>query len=516
MSTLRLNLRTGLLIGLLNSMMAPICAAAEYSFAFINSPLSEVAAVVTEKTGQDITLTAAQQQRSIDWSIDALDAEAAIKDLAQHAQAQPQSTPEGWEFVDTATTQPASARMDSYFAVALAPIALQLSTSSSPEAEAGSISLQFRDAQVQDILYGLMRHQGLTLIIDPNVSGSISLNLRDVTPEQALDAIANAAGLSIARHATHWMIRPSPGRALAADGTQLRSFRVRYSDIVRMSDIVSSMLSERGSVNAFAEQRKLVVRDEPQHLERIAETLRAIDQKPQQILIDAQILEISVSDSDSFGLDLTINGDDGDGNSDSASLGSNGMRLQLLSGNVGATLTALRSAGRVKTLSAPRLLVLEDQSARVVVGDRIGYRTTSTVEGVTSEVVEFLESGVILDVRASIDERERILLEVSPEVSSGNIQDGLPRQSTTKVTTQLLANNGQPVLIGGLIRRSRSKSTSSPPLFNTLFGSKQNIASDTETVVIIRPVIVDNDQLADHAHASLQYAPSSLPSASSP
>ncbi len=162
-------------------------------------------------------------------------------------------------------------------------------------------------------------------------------------------------------------------------------------------------------------------------------------------------------------------------------------------------LNALSARGRVHTLSTPKLLALENQEAAVIIGDRQGYRVTTTVNQVTTESIEYLESGVILNVTPTVDEQGRILMRIHPEVSTGSIQDGIPSQTTTEVNTYLLAEDAQPIFIGGLIKNNISYVRSGVPYLGAipwlghLFSSSEEIKINTETVVIITPHIVDLD-----------------------
>ena len=119
-------------------------------------------------------------------------------------------------------------------------------------------------------------------------------------------------------------------------------------------------------------------------------------------------------------------------------------------------------------MSTPKLLALEDQEAEVVIGDRLGFRVTTTINQITSETIEFLESGVILRVLPSVDGRGRIMLTIHPEVSTGRVEDGIPNQVTTEVTTQMLVEDGQTVFIGGLIRRSLDQNREGVPVLGDI------------------------------------------------
>ena len=161
-------------------------------------------------------------------------------------------------------------------------------------------------------------------------------------------------------------------------------------------------------------------------------------------------------------------------------------------------LRALDTAGRVRTLSTPRLLVMEHQQAEVIIGDRLGYRVTTTINQVTSESVEFLDSGVILKVTAAVDRSGRVLLSIHPEVSTGTISDGIPSLKTTEVTTELLAEDGQKIFIGGLIRNTTTDNRRGVPVLGDLpiighlFSSHEARSQNTETIVLITPRLVEN------------------------
>jgi len=103
----------------------------------------------------------------------------------------------------------------------------------------------------------------------------------------------------------------------------------------------------------------------------------------------------------------------------------------------------------VRTLSTPKLLALENQEAVVKIGDNIGYKVTTTIKLVTSETIQFLETGTILRVTPSVNEQGQVLLKIHPEIGSGSLQLGVPSKRTTEVSSELLAEDGQAVFIGG-------------------------------------------------------------------
>ena len=133
-----------------------------------------------------------------------------------------------------------------------------------------------------------------------------------------------------------------------------------------------------------------------------------------------------------------------------------------------------------------------------MIGDRTGYKVTTTINLVTNETVQFLDTGVILRVIPSVDERGRIMMKIHPEVSSGSISAGIPSKKSTEVTTQLLAEDGQSILIGGLIKRDSSlRRTGVPilgalPVVGYLFANKEENNKSSETIVLITPHVIRN------------------------
>ncbi len=163
-------------------------------------------------------------------------------------------------------------------------------------------------------------------------------------------------------------------------------------------------------------------------------------------------------------------------------------------------LTALYSKDDVRTLSSPNLVALENTEASVIIGDRQGYKVTTTINQVTTESIEFLESGVILNVLPRIDAVGNVMMQIHPEVSTGAISaDGIPSQKTTEVTTEILTRDGQAVFIGGLIKNNITDGRESVPilgdipLLGALFSSESHVSNNTETVVLITPYVIGGE-----------------------
>jgi type II secretory pathway component GspD/PulD (secretin) len=122
---------------------------------------------------------------------------------------------------------------------------------------------------------------------------------------------------------------------------------------------------------------------------------------------------------------------------------------------------------------------------------------------VTTESVQFLESGVILKVTPSVDQRGRVMLKVHPEVSSATLNLGIPSKKSTEVTTELICEDGQSIFIGGLIKSGSTQQRDAVPLLGNipvlgyLFSNTTQTVSASETVVIITPHVIKEPQDAD-------------------
>lgn len=360
------------------------------------------------------------------------------------------------------------------------------------------LSIVARDTPISEIYEMLSRKEQISVLIGRGVEGSVSVTLFQVTLDQAMRSIAEAAGYVAERRQDFYVIltREEAGLESASGNTIVRTLKVEYSDPEAIANILGKHQSRYGEITVFPDRRMLVVEDLPDFIRRIERIVAEVDREPEQVLIEAKILEITLDDSDVFGIDWKklFTADRGDGSfgvRGQTSDATGGLFFELVTPNVEAALNALSERGRVRTLSTPSLLALEYEEAEVLIADRLGFRVTTTINEVTTESVEFLESGVILRFKASVDRLGRIRLEIHPEVSTGTISDGLPSQSTAEVTTKLLVEEGQKIFIGGLLKDSQTQTRSGVPVLQDipfvgrLFSRREDVNVSTETVVVV-------------------------------
>jgi len=370
------------------------------------------------------------------------------------------------------------------------------------------ITMAMRNTELAEVMQMLSRSERVNILLSQDVGGEVSFSLYDVPLSQAIRSIATAAGFTAEqRHGTYFIVsRDEAGDYAHSDLTEIRSFNIEYADPAQLQEMLRPYLSEYGQISVLTERKILMVEDTPEFLERLTVLIAEIDHQPKQVLIEAKILEVTLNSEDSYGIDWSdvfqsdsssgsygTRGFDGAGSS-----GSSGLFFEIANDDLTASLSALEQNGRIQTLSTPKLLAIENQEASVIVGDRRGFQVTTTINQVTTESIEFLESGVILRVTPSVDKHGRVMMDIHPEVSTGTVDaNGVPSQTTTEVTTQLLVDSGQTVFIGGLIKQTLNETRNGVPILGRLpglgllFSSRETTSVNTETVVMITPIVVN-------------------------
>ncbi|MDJ0806941.1 MAG: secretin N-terminal domain-containing protein [Gammaproteobacteria bacterium] len=373
------------------------------------------------------------------------------------------------------------------------------------QAEDKRVSISLEDVEIQKVMRMLSKQQRLNIFVGEGVEGRVSINLYDMEVVHAIKSISDAAGYAVEeRNGSYFIVeRDEVGKYNHSGLTEVRSFKIQYTQPSQVKSILKDYLSSFGKITTLNDRGLLIVEDQPGYIDQIEALLSEIDREPKQILIEAKILEVTLTDSESFGLDWsklfnTSAGSGSFGIRNLSSVTNPGLFFQYLSPNIEIALNALKERGRLRTLSTPKLLAMEDRTAETVVGTRLGFRVTTTINQVTSESIEFLETGIILKVTPSVDRQGKILLDIHPEVSDGSVSDdGIPSKTTTQLSTRMLVPDGQTVFLGGLIKHNTNESREGVPMLGDLpgvgllFSNRSKNLTATEIVVLITPKVVD-------------------------
>ena len=418
------------------------------------------------------------------------------------------------------------------------------------------LSLNFQNIEVRAVLQLLADFTGLNLVTSDTVQGNVTLRLKNVPWDQALDIILKTKGLAMRQNGNILLVAPAVEIAAREKQEleaqkQLIELETLYSEIIEInfakaSELaelldsdeatdtagagVTGFLSERGSVTVDERTNSLLLRDTADQLVQIRKLIKKLDIPVRQVLIESRI----VIASDDFAKELGVR-------FGTSSLGhpSNGLvnttaisgtldgTTQLINGetleqadrlnvnlpvvNPAGTfalalaklpfggvleleLSAMQEEGRGEVVSSPRVITSNQKTAIIQQGTEIPYQEASS-SGATS--VSFKEAVLKLEVTPQITPDDRIIMDLKVNKDEvGQIFLGVPSIDTRSVETQVLVDNGETVVLGGIYEQTESKSSTKVPFFGdlpylgVLFRTDRNSTKQRELLVFITPKII--------------------------
>ena len=277
-------------------------------------------------------------------------------------------------------------------------------------------------------------------------------------------------------------------------------------------------------ITSVDSNNQLMVRCRPAQWAEIEQAIKRLDAVPLQVQIETRILEVALTGNFQFGvqwyLEGLVGGKNGSvgqpGNQQQWALGNGGnvynpttdsFFYSFVNNNLSVALKAMETSGNTKTLSAPSLVVLNNQKAHIQVGDQIPITQTYVNTGANTDntigQVEYKDTGVILNVRPRVNPGGLVYLNINQVVSAPGqvdpISHNFPIQQR-EVATQVAVQSGQTVLLGGLIKQDEGTTdTGIPglnriPIFGRLFGSTTRSRNRTELIVLITPRVITNGE----------------------
>lgn len=304
------------------------------------------------------------------------------------------------------------------------------------------------------------------------------------------------------------------------------------SGVPNVVDLTSSGQETQAPIRISADpsNNSVVIYGDSERADQIIQTLKRLDATPVQVAINVTIAEVRLTKELKYGVQYFINSKNlGLGNNNgSVSLvdqASGVLKRQIPGLNfvIGANadpdviISALDVIGDVEVLSSPSLVVLENQTATLQVGDEVPITTrqSQSLENAVAPVinqVEFKNTGIILNVTPRISQNDAVTMQIEQEIS--NVSSGAntltPTISKRRIESQISVNDQQTVLLGGLISTGTNNGKSGIPGANRmpgiggLFGQTQKSANRTELIVLIRPVIIRDAQDAANVAESLR------------
>ena len=268
------------------------------------------------------------------------------------------------------------------------------------------------------------------------------------------------------------------------------------------------------SISSDEINNAVVVFGSPHDYAIVEDALRKLDVPPIQVLIEAAITEVGLNDALRYGVQWNFQTGESNFALSQSSDSTNPTRI--LPGfsyfysnknDIRASLNALEERTNVKVVSAPKLMVLNNQTASLQVGDQVPIQTASSQSAIGSNSpvinqIEYRDTGVILKITPRVNASGGVLLDIAQEVSdvsggSKNSTSSTPTISTRKVATTVQVQDGQVIALGGLFRDNKSFGKNGLPILSRipilgglLFGNNDNSQRRTELIILIKPHVL--------------------------
>ncbi|MEQ3633675.1 type IV pilus secretin PilQ [Thalassolituus sp.] len=415
------------------------------------------------------------------------------------------------------------------------------------------LSLNFQNIEVRAVLQLIADFTGLNLVASDSVQGAITLRLQNVPWDQALDLVLKTKGLGQRQMGSVLLIAPAAEIA-AREKVELEAVRqveelaplvteymqLKYAKASVLATLLTSeqgLLSERGTAVVDERTNTLLMKDTSANLEKVREAIIMLDVPVRQVLIEARIVVANTSVGKELGVkwggasfkDNGSNWTTAGGSQqtltegsqilfDRATTGSSTQTIDLTNANVvdfGATnaaastfaigyqtadflldleLSAIETEGRAEIVSQPRVITADGQTASIESGTEIPYQQASS-SGATN--VAFKSAVLRLEVTPQITPDDRIIMDLLINQDSvGELTSAGPSINTNAVETQVLVENGETVVLGGIFRSEDVTTIRKTPFFGdlpligALFRYKSKTDTKSELLVFITPRLV--------------------------
>jgi type IV pilus assembly protein PilQ len=417
------------------------------------------------------------------------------------------------------------------------------------------LSLNFQDIEARSVLQLLADFTGLNLVVSDSVTGNLTLRLKNVPWDQAMDIILKTKGLAQRRSGNVILIAPTDEIA-AREKLELESrkqfeelerlrtefIKVNYAKAKEMADLLNqkdnSILSARGSVSVDVRTNTLLVKDINSSLISVRQLLTELDIPVRQVLIESRVVVANDDFSKELGARFGVTGSDTRANSSATTsgslpgvtdaengglfnLGGGGLNTNLPAQNAAGTfalalaklplgtlleleLSAAQIEGRGEVVSSPRVITSDSHTARIEQGVEIPFFSVSDGQATLS----FRKAVLSLEVTPQITPDDRVLMDLEVHrdtqgslVTFGTANISAPTIDTRQVQSQLLVDNGQTVVLGGIYETTQSNSVTKVPLLGDipilgrLFRTTRNVDNRSELLIFVTPKILQGVDL---------------------
>jgi len=406
-------------------------------------------------------------------------------------------------------------------------------------------SMEFRDAEIKDVLRAVGQAANLNMIVSDAVSGKVSLSIKNVDIWNALESILKTKGLTYVRDAN--MVRILSLAEVRDNDMETRVFPLGHASSQDVLPIVTGVKSEKARISVDNWMNALVVRDLSLNIDQMARLLKSLDVKMPQVLIEAKIVEVSsnyarelgvqwggqYSGTNGKGTTVVTGGASGSSGSSSSQIGSttffpltgdiglsgnayavnlpaavgsgSGGAIGISFGKLGGALSldlqlsAMQTTGNGKILSSPKVMTMNNKEAKISSGIDIPVRVLTTTTAGTTAQVQIISTSLMLSTTPTIAQDGRITLAIKVEKSEPDFSrqvDNIPTITKRNANSELVVNDGETVVLGGILTKSEGESESAVPFLSKipvlgwLFKKKSKFENQDELMIFITPTIV--------------------------
>lgn len=398
----------------------------------------------------------------------------------------------------------------------------------------GLVSLDFREADIQNVLRILSYKSGVNIVAGPEVTGLVTIQLKDVPWEQALGVILETYGYSYDRKGNIITVttidnlkKRREDAAVLAEQTPLvtQTFMISYGKAKEIIASVDKMKTDRGSINYDERTNTIIVQDIPDNVQLIGEVIAKLDKTTPQVLIEARIVETTLNNQENLGIDWTVKATASGAKRPTifpftthtenkyaptnipAAASTEFSYGTLNFTQVQAVLELLKTRTDTNILSNPRIVTVDNQAAKINVGSQYPIPTyTYNEEQARLQVSgwEYKDIGIIFNVTPHVNNKNYVTLDIEPTITE--ILDfvtventSLPRLSNESAKTRVMVKDGETLVIGGLIKtkitdvKKKIPILGDIPILGLAFQKREKNIVKTDLLIFLTPRIITPD-----------------------
>ncbi len=384
---------------------------------------------------------------------------------------------------------------------------------------AGTVNLEFRDANLRNIFEVISRASGINIVLDPNIRPDLkaSIFVKDASVEEVLDFLLLMHQLNKKVLTENSILIYPVSKAPQYEDLVLRTYYLNHADAKQTAGLIKAMLPIK---DVFIDDKlnMISMKATYEQLQDVEKLINNEDLPNPEVLLDVEVLEVKRSRLSEVGFSfpdtfsvLGIPGSQSDTNPITL------KDLQSISrSRIGISptlsLRLLRQDADSNLLANPRIRVLNREKAKIHIGDKIPIPVTTIGSGNSNFIgqsANYLDVGLKLDVEPRVLLDNNVAIRIGLEVSSASFSAGslFPTIGTRNTSTVMMAADGETQVLAGLINDEDRKNTrkvpglSDIPLLGRLFNDPNDSKSKTEIVLLITPHVLRNIQRPDSSNA---------------